>query len=80
MGVSDPAVDEALDEAATEVDALARTKLVADAERAALGHHAVVPIGQFVTHVAVADQVRDLRVRPGGTFDAARVWLAADER
>jgi oligopeptide transport system substrate-binding protein len=80
MGVSDPAVDEALDEAATEVDALARTKLVADAERAALGHHAVVPIGQFVTHVAVADQVRDLRVRPGGTFDATRVWLAVDER
>jgi ABC-type oligopeptide transport system substrate-binding subunit len=80
MGVSDPAVDEALDEAATEVDALARGKLVADAERAALGHHPVVPIGQFVTHVAVSDQVRDLRVRPGGTFDATRVWLAVDER
>ncbi len=80
VGVSDPAVDGPLDEAATEVDAQARAKLVADAERAALGHHAVLPLGQFVTHVAVADHVRDLAMRPGGTFDATRVWLAVDER
>jgi ABC-type transport system substrate-binding protein len=80
FGLSDPAVDEPLKEAATEVDGRARAKLVADAERAALGHYAVLPLGQFVTHVAVADQVRDLHVRPGGTFDATRVWLAVDER
>ena len=80
FGLSDPAVDKPLDEAATEVDAAARAKLVADAERAALGHWAVLPLGQFVTHVAVADHVRDLQVRPGGTFDATRVWLAVDER
>ncbi len=80
FGLSDPAVDRPLDEAATEVDARARADLVADAERAALGHWAVLPLGQFVTHVAVADHVRDLQVRPGGTFDATRVWLAVDER
>ena len=80
VGVSDPAVDGPLAEAATEVDAAARAKLVADAERAALGHHAVLPLGQFVTHVAVADEVRDLAIRPGGTFDPTRVWLAVDER
>jgi ABC-type oligopeptide transport system substrate-binding subunit len=80
FGLSDPAVDGPLDEAATEVDAQARAKLVAEAERAALGHYAVLPLGQFVTQVAVAGQVRDLEVRPGGTFDATRVWLAVDER
>jgi ABC-type transport system substrate-binding protein len=80
FGLSDPAVDGPLDEAATEVDAQARAKLVAEAERAALGHYAVLPLGQFVTHVAVAGPVRDLEVRPGGTFDATRVWLAVDER
>jgi oligopeptide transport system substrate-binding protein len=80
FGLSDPAVDGPLDQAATETDARARAELVAEAERAAMGHHAVLPLGQFVTHVAVADHVRDLEVRPGGTFDATRVWLAADER
>jgi ABC-type transport system substrate-binding protein len=80
FGLSDPAVDGPLDEAATEVDAGARAELVAEAERAALGHYAVLPLGQFVTHVAIGDHVRELRARPGGTFDATRVWLAADER
>jgi len=74
------AVDGALDRAAAEADPEARAELLAEAERAALGHLAVLPIGQFVTHVAVADHVRDLETRPGATFDATRVWLAVDER
>jgi oligopeptide transport system substrate-binding protein len=80
FGLSDPAVDRPLKDAATEVDARARAKLVSEAERAALGHYAVLPLGQFVAHVAIADHVRDLDARPGGTFDATRVWLAGDER
>jgi oligopeptide transport system substrate-binding protein len=80
VGVSDPAIDGALDRAAAEADPEARAELYAEAERAAMGHLAVLPLGQFVTHVAVADQVRDLATRPGATFDATRVWLAADER
>jgi ABC-type transport system substrate-binding protein len=72
---SDPAVDLLLAAARAEGDVPARLDDYTKVEQAVLAQAPIVPIAQFRTRLAIADDVRDLVVVPDGTFAAEVVWL-----
>ncbi|HUP70646.1 MAG TPA: ABC transporter substrate-binding protein [Acidimicrobiales bacterium] len=71
-----PAVDEQLRRARAEPDAVRRTELYREAERAILDEVPIIPIAQFQLHAVVSKRVRNLRITALGSFDASRVTLA----
>lgn len=71
-----PAVDEQLRRARAEPDAVRRTELYREAERAILDQVPVIPIAQFQLHAVVSKRVRDLQANALGSFDASLVTLA----
>jgi ABC-type transport system substrate-binding protein len=75
-GLSDPGVDQLLVAARGTADRTARIAAFQKAEAAILATFPIVPIGQLLTKVVVADKVHDLSLNVGGTFAADRVWLA----
>ncbi|MEX2658543.1 MAG: ABC transporter substrate-binding protein, partial [Acidimicrobiales bacterium] len=78
VGLSVPAVDDALDRAAAEREPATRDAAYVEAEALVLAEMPVLLIGQFRTRVAVGDTVRGLELSVTGTFDATRIHLARD--
>ncbi len=75
-GLSDPGVDQLLvARALGTADRTARIAAFQKAEAAILATFPIVPIGQLLTKVVVADKVHDLSLNVGGTFAAERIWL-----
>lgn len=77
-GFNSPPIDDVLRAAERAADAAARTELYRDAERRIMDQLPIVPIAQFETLSVGSERLRGLRLTPLGTFDATRVWLAAD--
>jgi ABC-type transport system substrate-binding protein len=75
-GFKSAEIDQLLASAQAQPDAAARIKLYQQAEQQVLTQLPIVPIAQFLTKAVVADGVHDLELGVGGTFDAAKVWLA----
>lgn len=71
-------VDNAVQAARSEPNPEARQRQYMGAERAIMAQVPVVPIAQFQIHAVKSRPVRGLAPTSMGTFDASKVWLAAD--
>lgn len=71
-------VDQAVQAARADATATTRGGHYRRAEELLMSHLPVVPIAQFQIHAVTSSKVRGLVATSVGTFDAAKVWLAAD--
>ena len=77
-GFTVPEVDQAVAAARAAASASVRTEQYRKAEKLLMGQLPVVPIAQFQVSAVTSSKVRGLVATSVGTFDASKVWLAAD--
>ena len=75
-GVEDAALDALLVEARASLNAAARQRLYAEAERQALSAMHVIPLVWFRAHIAVQPHVGGFFLDPLGRYDASRLTVA----